>query len=121
MALNPGPLSSFVSPRRSQRWCDTAKGVEDSQSRVYCPRVGCGVVPMVLRNRFQSPVVIDNSRVWLHGSIDGTLLRKENVYTGLTCHAQIHSEPWNDEASPVELSSLSQTGNTYTDSVVRSY
>lgn len=110
MALNPGLHSSLTSPKRSQRWYDIAKSFEDSQSRVYCRQiVGCGVVPMVLRNRCQSSVVADNSRVLSHGYIDGTLLRKENVNTGMTCYAQIDSEPWNDEASFVELSYLSQT------------
>jgi len=117
MALNPGLQSSFTSPKRSQRWYDIAKSVEDSQSRVYCAQsVGCGVVPMVLRNRCQSSVVTDNSRLLSHGYIDGTLLRKENVNAGMTCYAQLHSEPWNDEASFVELPYLSQTGNKHTGS-----
>lgn len=154
-SLSPGKLSSFTSPRRSQRWCDIAKSVEDLQSRVYRPVVGYGVqglnanldfhrfmnsveveqtwrgssllashnrpLPMVLRNRWRSSADAHNSPVWLPGSFDGTLLHKENMNTGMACRAQIHSEPWNDESSPVELSSLLHTGITHTGSEVRQY
>ena len=42
-SLNPRLLSSFSSSRRSQRFCDSAKSVEVSQSREHCPLVRGGM------------------------------------------------------------------------------
>lgn len=40
-SLDPAPLLSSTSSRRSHRFCDTAKGVEVFQSRVHHPLARC--------------------------------------------------------------------------------
>lgn len=121
-SVNPSPRPSFTSPlaRCGLQGMNANLAVHRLMNSVKIEQLWRRDSPLAshkcltpsemtpLRRFRRSSADADYSRVWLHSSVNGTLLHKGSRNTSTTCHAQIH----NDAAIPVELPSLSHTGNT---------